>query len=62
MKAKRLLHKIHSLVEMEEHVGKLWHRLVTSSASKHYPDAAVELSQVNKRLGIFFGQWAVMRQ
>lgn len=52
--AKSVLHKIHNLVEFEENVGKLWHRLVTSSASKHYPQEKVLLKDVSKRIGIFF--------
>ncbi|VAW68330.1 Nitric oxide reductase activation protein NorD [hydrothermal vent metagenome] len=54
MKTKALMHKLHTLVEFEEHVGKAWHRLVTSSASKRYPQAAVNLKQMNRRLSIFF--------
>lgn len=54
MIAKSILHKIHSMVEFEERVGKIWHRMVTTSACKHYPEAEVSLKQMNKRIGIFF--------
>lgn len=54
MSIKSALSKLPQLVEFEEHVGKIWHQLVTAGAAKRYPEAAVSLSQVNKRIGIFF--------
>ena len=54
MSKNSVLHKIHTMVEFEEHVGKLWHRMVTSTANKHYPQAEVTFKQMNKRIGIFF--------
>ena len=39
---------------MEEHVGALWHRLVTRLASKGHPEAAVALPEVAKTVGIVF--------
>ena len=54
MSARATLHKLHKLIEFEEHVGKFWHRIVTHSASKRYPEAAVSLKQMNRRISIFF--------
>ncbi len=39
---------------MEEHVGLLWHRLVTRAARRRYPEAAVCLAEMQHALGIFF--------
>ncbi|HHO60067.1 MAG TPA: VWA domain-containing protein [Thiotrichales bacterium] len=39
---------------MEEHVGELWHRLITRAADNQHPDAAVYLHDMQKSLGIFF--------
>jgi hypothetical protein len=37
---------------MEEHVGMLWHRLVSRAAHPGHPGAAVELGAVQHTLGI----------
>jgi nitric oxide reductase NorD protein len=39
---------------MEEHVGALWHRLITRLAADRHPEAAVALPDVAKTVGIFF--------
>ena len=39
---------------MEEHVGALWHRLITRLASSRHPEAAVPLAEVAKTVGIVF--------
>ncbi|MCB1801575.1 MAG: VWA domain-containing protein [Gammaproteobacteria bacterium] len=39
---------------MEEQVGALWHRLITRLADRNYPQAAVELAEVEKTVGVFF--------
>jgi nitric oxide reductase NorD protein len=39
---------------MEEHVGMLWHRLVSRAAHPGHPGAAVELGAVQHTLGIYF--------
>jgi len=39
---------------MEEFVGSLWHRLITRTASRSYPEAVVELKDVERALGILF--------
>ena len=39
---------------MEEHVGLLWHRLITRAAGGHFPKAAVRLKEVEKVAGVFF--------
>ncbi|HYD30654.1 MAG TPA: VWA domain-containing protein [Azospirillaceae bacterium] len=42
-------------LEVEESVGKLWHRLVGQAASyPSHPDAAIELESVKPRLAVFF--------
>ncbi len=37
---------------MEEWVGKAWHKLITRSASREYPQARVHLDEMRKTLGI----------
>lgn len=39
---------------MEEQVGAFWHRWITRTASQHHPDAAVELEEIKKTLGVLF--------
>lgn len=39
---------------MEEHVGALWHRLITRAAEKRHTGAAVDLDDIAKTAGIFF--------
>ncbi len=39
---------------MEEHVGALWHRLITRMAQTRHPEAAVTLEQVSRTVGILF--------
>lgn len=39
---------------MEEHVGALWHRLITRMAQTRHPQAAVTLEQVSRTAGILF--------
>ena len=51
-------------LELEETVGKAWHRLVSGAASyPRHPSAAVSLDGMRTRLGIFFrglgGEWGV---
>ncbi|SOD95585.1 nitric oxide reductase activation protein NorD [Caenispirillum bisanense] len=42
-------------LELEEQVGKVWHRLVGDAASyPHHPDAAVTLAEVRPMLGVLF--------
>ncbi len=39
---------------MEEHVGALWHRLITRAARTGYPHAAVPLASVARTVGVMF--------
>lgn len=39
---------------MEEHVGELWHKLVTRAADRRHEAAAVSLDEIGKTAGIFF--------
>ncbi len=39
---------------MEERIGSLWHRLITRAAQRHYPDAAVRLTEIEKTVGLLF--------
>ncbi|HBE93390.1 MAG TPA: nitric oxide reductase [Gammaproteobacteria bacterium] len=39
---------------MEEHVGKIWHRLITRAASKEHDDAAVALKEMRTTVGVMF--------
>jgi len=44
-----------AFLELEEHIGRCWHRLAGSASSySHYPDAAVSLTEVRGALGVFF--------
>lgn len=54
LKAPKFMQTLHRLVEIEEHVGSLWHRLVTRSSDKHYPQAAVYLEDVRRSVGVMF--------
>ncbi len=39
---------------MEEHVGALWHRLITRAAQHQYSDAAIALADIEKTAGLLF--------
>jgi nitric oxide reductase NorD protein len=39
---------------MEEHVGQLWHRLITRAAATGYPQAVVKLTEIRKVVGVLF--------
>lgn len=39
---------------MEEWVGGVWHRFITRQGQRDYPSAAVELSEVQRSLGVLF--------
>ena len=42
------------LVEMEEHVGGWWHNFITRHSEQRHPEAAVNLSDIQHLLGIWF--------
>ncbi|VAW98948.1 Nitric oxide reductase activation protein NorD [hydrothermal vent metagenome] len=54
LKAPRFMQALHRLVEIEEHVGFLWHRLVTHSANQRYPNEAVYLDDVRRSVAVMF--------
>jgi nitric oxide reductase NorD protein len=39
---------------MEEHVGELWHKLVTRAADRRHAEAVVTLDEIGKTAGVFF--------
>lgn len=39
---------------MEEWVGKIWHRVITRSANRRFPEAAVSLEEVRRTVGVLF--------
>jgi len=39
---------------MEEHIGQLWHKLITRAADKQYPAATVFLHDIHKGISIYF--------
>ncbi|MEZ5626045.1 MAG: nitric oxide reductase [Rhodocyclaceae bacterium] len=39
---------------MEEYVGDLWHKFITRSARRDYPDAIVHLEEIEKTAGVLF--------
>lgn len=41
-------------IEVEEWVGSLWHRFITRRASPDFPEARVELADVQRTLGLLF--------
>lgn len=41
-------------IEVEEWVGSLWHRFITRRASPDFPEARVELAEVQRTLGLLF--------
>ncbi len=45
---------IFDIFEIEEHVGNLWDKIATRAARTTYPEAAVQLSDIKKSLGIIF--------
>lgn len=46
---------LRGLLELEEVVGRAWHRWASAAASwPLYPDAAIELEQIEGALGVFF--------
>ncbi len=42
------------ILELEESVGQLWHRLITRAAQSRYPEAQVTLKQMQHQLGVVF--------
>jgi len=54
LRAPKALHVLHHLVELEEHVGSLWHRLITQPATRHYPEAAVYLDDIRRSVAVMF--------
>lgn len=39
---------------MEQHIGQLWHHFITHAAATNYRQAAVELKEISKTVGILF--------
>ncbi len=54
LRAPKALKTLHHLVELEEHVGKVWHRIMSSTVIKHYPEAAIYLDDVSRVVAIMF--------
>ena len=54
LKAPRFMQALHRLVEIEEHVGTLWHRLIMRAENKRYPEAAVYLDDIRRSVAIMF--------
>jgi len=50
----KILQKIYQLIELEENVGSLWHRLIMRTAIKNYPEASVHLNEVRQIVGVMF--------
>lgn len=42
---------------MEEHIGQLWHRLISRAARDGFPQAAVTLQELAPTLGLCFRAW-----
>lgn len=44
-----------ALIELEEQIGRFWHRIAGNTSSyRYYPDAAVSLNEIRAALGVFF--------
>ncbi len=54
LKAPKFMQVLHQVVEIEEHVGFLWHRLITHTANQRYPHAAVYLDDVRRSVAVMF--------
>ena len=54
LKAPKFMQALHRLVEIEEHVGSLWHRLIMTDENKRYPEAAVYLDDVRRTVAVMF--------
>ena len=54
LKAPKFMQALHRLVEIEEHVGSIWHRLITSTANERYPEAAIYLDDVRRSVAVMF--------
>ncbi len=54
LRAPKALKTLHHLVELEEHVGKVWHRIMSSTVIKHYPEAAIYLDDVRRVVAVMF--------
>ena len=54
LKAPKFMQTLHRLVDIEEHVGSLWHHLVTHRASKRFPHAVIYLDDVRRSVAVMF--------
>ena len=54
LKAPKFMQVLHKIVEIEEHVGSLWHKIVTHSTNQRFPEAAVNLDDVRRSVAVMF--------
>jgi len=54
LRAPKILQAAHRFVEIEEHVGSLWHRIISHTANKRYPEVGVYLEDVRRLVGVMF--------
>lgn len=54
LKAPKFMQTLHRLVDIEEHVGSLWHRIITHRSNNRYPDAVVYLEDVRRSVAVMF--------
>ncbi len=54
LKAPKFMQTLHQLVDMEEHVGFLWHRMITHKSTKNYPDAVIYLDDIRRSVAVMF--------
>jgi len=54
LKAPGFLQAIYRLIEVEEHVGTVWHRVITHTTIKRYPKESVQLDEVRRLVGVVF--------
>lgn len=54
LKAPKFMQALHRIVEIEEHVGSLWHRLIMHEDNKRYPEEAVYLDDVRRSVAVMF--------
>ncbi|MFV2060788.1 MAG: nitric oxide reductase activation protein NorD [Gammaproteobacteria bacterium] len=54
LSASKLLSGFQRLIEVEQNVGVLWHRIMSRVTRKHYPEAAVYLDDMQRIVGVMF--------
>lgn len=54
LKAPKFIHTLHRIIEIEEHVGILWHRFISQTSHKRYPEQAIYLDDIRRSVAVMF--------